>query len=113
MQDGIFSNSTFSTLKYNGSPVVDRFTGTTQNQQLVLFTDINGNALQLNSITVEADNSDLYFTIVNDLTNTNYTNMPVMYCPNGDTVTIVGIPMRGVKFSNATGARYFIQGSTN
>lgn len=111
MQSGIISSYPYSSLKYTGSAITNRFSTTTQNQELVRFYKPNGTDITTcNTITVEADTVDLYFSVVPQNVQLSFTNEPVYFVRAGEVITVSGISMTGIKFSNALGAKYYIQG---
>lgn len=116
------SNSGWSSVKFNGTPVTDRFIATTENQEfvpLVSYSDATKLA-SLNSITITADDSDLYFSVlrkdspksrlVSEGESFDFTDEPVFFVEAEDSITLSGLGISGIKFSNNSGARYFIQG---
>ena len=110
----LIASSAWSSKVFTGSVIADRFTATTSNQQTVLFLDKDGKQSHLNSFMIEADASDLYFTPIRNIGNPstfNYVGEPVFVCKSGETLSVGGFECIGVKFSNASGARYFIQGT--
>lgn len=111
------SGQPYSTLKYTGAEITDRFSETTTNQELLKFQDKEGNDLTLNTITIEADTVDLYFTIwvkpkksTKTIETHDFIDDAVYICPAGESRNISGLGAGGIKFSNDSGARYFIQG---
>jgi|LGVF01.2.fsa_nt_gb hypothetical protein len=111
------SNGGYSSLKYTGSAITDRFNVTTANQELVIFKDrLDDKQLNLNSIVVSADDSDLYFSLLPKKSQEilpgdyNFTDSFVYFVEAGASITLSGLAVSGVKFSNALGARYFIMG---
>ena len=111
---GISAQASWASKVYNGAPIADRFTATESNQQIVLFLDKEGNMAHLNSMTIEADGTDLYFSIVTEgalKAGYDFTGDPVLCCKAGETFFIGGLKVNGIKFSNNTGARYYIQGT--
>lgn len=102
----------FSTKVYTGSTISDRFTATASNQQRIDFLTKGGAEAHLNSFTIEADSADLYFSIITPGMKSNYdfSNDPVFFVPANEKMSFSGLDVIGIKFSNATGARYFIQG---
>lgn len=115
MSNGIISWNAFSTLKYTGSTITNKFYTTLANQELILFLDKDGKQQLCNSVTVMADTSDIYFTPVRNIENPSayvFTNEPVLVCLAGESVTISGVPLKGVKLSNALGAKILVMGTT-
>jgi hypothetical protein len=120
MSIGVLTSSRgFSSLAYTGSPVTDRFTATTEGQELILFRPKdyvegeNDKIARCNSVLIEADGVDLYLTVVRgdikDIENFDFTGEPVYYVPAGESRNISGLAIQGIKLSNALGARYFIE----
>lgn len=102
----------FSSIKYTGVPVVNRFLTTQSNQELVTLLSKDNKIISSSSITIEAGNSDLYFSIKDkgvDINNYDWEDDPVYFCAADTSVTISGISISYIKFSNNSGAQYFIQ----
>lgn len=115
MQGELYASSVFSTLKYTGSAITNRFYTTVANQELILFVDKTGSQKYCNSITVEADTTDIYFTPVRKMENPStfvYTNEPVLVVLAGEKMTLVGVELMGIKLSNALGAKVLVTGTT-
>lgn len=116
MADGkLSSNGGYSSLKYTGSAITDRFSTTTVNQELVIFKDrLDEKQLNLNSIVITADDTDLYFSLLPDKSHFegeyNFTDSFVYFVEAGANITLSGLAISGIKFSNSLGARYFIMG---
>ncbi len=111
----INSASVFSTLKYNGNEVTDRFMTTTANQELVSFKD-DGEYIRCNSLAIEAHiDNDIYFTIVHggikDPETHDFTGEPVLFCEAGQAMSIDGIEIKGIKLSNNLAAKLMVVGS--
>lgn len=108
------ANRGWSSIKYDGSPITSRFVATTENQQMIQFLSKNNKQISCNSVTIEADDVDLYFTIwvensKQDPNTYDYTDSPVYHCPAGKTISINGLGIGAIKFANNLGANYFIQ----
>ena len=110
------SNKGWSSIKFTGSPIASRFINTSSDQELVKFLDKTGEKIiPCNSITIEADSADLYFSVWRfskgeDPDNFDFTDEPVFYVPAGESVNISGLGIGAIKFANASGTGYFIQG---
>lgn len=103
----------FSTLKYTGSAITNRFSTTTGNQEKVIFLDEAGTNLACQSLTIEAGAADLYFVPIEsgvDHSTQNFNNDPVYFVAAGEKISISGISIIGLQFANALGAQYFVQG---
>jgi len=112
----ITSNSIYSSLKYTGTTITNKFSTTSVNQELVLFEDKDGKVLNCNSVTISAGASDLYFTVLRDrnidLDNHNFTDEPVLFVEANTSLTISGVSISGIKFANDSGVEYFITGTS-
>lgn len=102
----------YSSLKYTGGVIGSRFSTTTVNQQLVNFLTSEGNTAFCNAVTIEAGASDLYFALMtsNMKTSASFTDAPVYFVPAGETMSVSGLSIKGIKFANNLGAQYYIQG---
>jgi hypothetical protein len=111
----LYARALFSTLKYDGAPVLDRFYETLVDQELIMFLTKDDKNLNANSTTIEADATDIYFVIVrssvDNPTTEDYTDEPVICCKAGETLIIAGVQVRGIKLSNDLGAKLYINGS--
>lgn len=115
MSNGIVSWGLFSTLKYTDDAIVSEFYTTVANQELILFLDKNGIQQYCNSVTVRADDTDIYFTPVTRKENPStysYINEPVFICPLGESISLSGVSLMGVKLSNDLGAKVMVVGTT-
>lgn len=103
-----------STIKYTGSPIVSKLTATTVNQQKVLFQRAGQGTARCNAFTIQAGEQELYFTVINaemfKNENYDYTNEPVIVCPANQSISVSGVEAYGIKFSNASGANYYVMG---
>lgn len=109
------SNSGVSSIKFTGSPIASRFVTTDANQKLITLTSKDGKVLQANSVTISAGTSDLYFSVRStdeNIASYVWTNDPVFFCAADESVTISGLSISHIKFSNNSGAQYFIQALT-
>ena len=112
---GIYSNT-----KHTGSAITDRFSLTTENQELLLFRPKDSTVdvpkvLTCNTTTIEANDSDLYITPVRaslikgqDIETYDFTDEPVIYIEAGTSKNISGVAIVGIKFSNDLGASYSV-----
>jgi len=115
----IASNGTYSSLKYTGSAIASRFSATTVNQELIIFKDKTDNDnVTCNSINVTAGTQDLFFSILpskaniapTELSEFDFTDSFVFFVEAESSITVSGVSMGGVKFSNTSGAQYYITG---
>jgi len=115
MARGIHSTALFSTLKYTGAIIADRFYTTLANQELILFKSKDNKQINCNSITIEADGvNDIYFSIVRDFESPetfDYTDEPVIHVKAGETLVVNGVQTRGIKLSNDLGAILYVTGT--
>lgn len=121
----INSSYLYSSVSHTGAVITDRFTSALTNQKFIPFIKSANTYAMCNSVMIEADTVPLYFTPYYSNTPTisldgggnpvdfNFVDKPVFYVPAGETITISGASIAGIKLSNAGGAtvRYFIQGT--
>ena len=108
------SNQTWSSIKYDGTEPTTKFTATTTDQELILFeSKEDPTKLRVCNSVVLASNADpLYFSLLLDYMKEDhdFTDDPVYVLDAEDTITLNAIAIKGIKFSNATGAEYYIAG---
>jgi hypothetical protein len=115
-------NTDWSSVTWTGSTISSKFSTTTVNQQVVLFERENNKILTCNTLTVTADNTDLYFTIIKgnvfldgdglvrklDGELYDYTNSPTFCVPAETSMSFNGLKATGIRFANVSGAKYNI-----
>lgn len=119
-QGQLTSRGDYSSLKYNGSPFDSEFILTTENQQLVKLekedsTPENPKLHNCNSVSISAGSEDLYFSVLTDrnqIDTFDFTGSPVYVCKANDTITLSGLPICAIKFSNGIGSEYLVQAFT-
>ena len=77
MANQFIFNTDWSSLKWTGSPISDKFSTTSANQEIVLFERENNRILNCTTLTITADTTDLYFTIINISLNTIKKFLPI------------------------------------
>ena len=116
MAIGVLSSSkSYSSLKFGTEAISNRFSTTTEDQEMVKFLGEDGTLVRCNAISITAGAGDLYFAVCKEFqlvdgANYDFSNAPVYYVPAGGTLEIKGLEISGLKFNNASGASYFIQG---
>jgi hypothetical protein len=115
-------NTDWSSVKWTGSTIADKFTATTKAQEVILFERENNRILTCNTLTVSADTTDLYFTIIKgnvfldgdslvrklDGSLYDFTDSPTFTVPADEARSFNGLKATGIRFANGIGARYNI-----
>ena len=116
------STYTYSNLKYDGNVPASRFTQTTSDNQLIAFAkkDDPAKLVQLNSLTLTADATGIYFCVlrydspdnglVSEAEAYDFTDEPVLYADAGESITLSGLGICAIKIVGLSGTSYAIQG---
>ena len=116
-------NEEFSTLKYSATPITDKFTATTKDNEIILFERENNRILTCSTLTISADDTDLYFAVFKgnvymdcevlknlDGTDYDFTNAQMFMREANDVISLNGLDATGIQLNNLATTRLLING---